>query len=70
MTINMVTIKAGHRAGQFGELSELTAPAGQVYVRLAPHGQSRCRTLALTSMVLGKFGAVTLQSWDDIEVAA
>lgn len=70
MTINMVTIKAGHRAGQFGELSELDAPAGQVYVRLAPHEQSRQSVTALTAMALGHYGAVTLQSRDDIEVAA
>ncbi|HJV53061.1 MAG TPA: hypothetical protein VJ652_16460 [Noviherbaspirillum sp.] len=70
MTINMVTIKAGHRAGQFGELSELDAPAGQVYVRLAPHEQSRRGDDAKKKMEKGEFGAVTLQSWDDIEGAA
>ena len=70
MTIGLVKIVAGHRAGQFGELSELVAPAGQVYVRLAPHEQSRCRLVAKTAMAHGSFGAVTLQPWENLEVAA
>lgn len=70
MTIGLVKILAGHRAGQFGELSELVAPAGQVYVRLAQHECSRSRVLAKTAILQGAFGAVTLQSWENLEVAA
>lgn len=67
--INMVTIKSGARAGQFGELSELSAPEGKVYIRLAPQGANRELIASAEAMLHGCYGAVTLQSWDDIEVA-
>jgi hypothetical protein len=67
--INMVTIKSGARAGQFGELSELSAPEGKAYIRLACQFACRNKTMSKTAMQSGNYGAVTLQSWDDIEVA-
>lgn len=69
MTIPLVKIIAGNRAGQSGELSDLAAPAGQVYVRLAPHEVSRIPLAAKLAMQRGMYGAVTLQPWDNVEAA-
>lgn len=63
-----VRILTGHRAGQYGELSSLEPPLGQVYVKLAPHPQSRCLELAQAAMALDDFGAVTMQPWNNLEV--
>jgi len=58
-----------HRAGQYGEISNLPAPSGCFYVRIAPHEVSRDRAKAQAALKAGRYGATSALLEIDLEAA-
>ena len=58
-----------NRAGQYGEISNLPAPSGLFYVRIAPHEVSRNRKAALASLAANRYGALTALHESQLEAA-
>jgi hypothetical protein len=59
-----------NRAGQYGEVSNLPAPSGFFYVRIAPIGNSRDKAPALRALAANEHSALAALEANQLEKVA